>query len=161
VEDIDYTMQGVLQTLIHPENYCESEQSRTAWIQALYRVARLANNFGSRALREQLLHLSSRFTCVDRLEAMPAALFATIEISLDDFSSTSRDELRAVLDSIRNTELNPEFLEFIESCYLVSLIVNPTEIEDRDVEVIARYRGEFSHVNLWLESLLIRELYPE
>jgi len=160
MEDIDYTMRGVLQTLMHPESYCESEQSRRSWIQALYRVARLANNFGSRTLREQLLHFSSQFTCVDQLEAKPAALFAAIEISLDDFSSTSRDKLRAVLNSIWDTDLNPEFLAFIESCYLVSLIDSPAAVEDKDIEVIVRQRRKFSQANLWLESLLLSELHP-
>jgi spermidine synthase len=160
VEDIDYTMLGVLQTLRHPEAFCASTQSRTNWIQALYRVAMLANNFGTRSLREQLLHYSSRFLCVDQLEAKPAALLEATKISLDDFSNSSRDQLRAIMTGLEGMSMNPTLLSFIESCYLLSLIDNPAAVEEKDLEVIARNSGQFDQTNLWLESLLIGELHP-
>ncbi len=97
-----------------------------------------------------------RFDCADKLEPTSFALFQATLLSLEEFQFNASDELRNSLLKIKGTRMHPGYHAFVVSCYLNSLISNPSAIKQEDLQLIAELRGDFTTTNIWLESVLTR-----
>ena len=160
VADLDFATRGYIDTVLQPENYCQTESSIRVWIQAFYNLAVMANNFGSDDFRKKLLSLAERFQCGENMEKNATFFLDAIVISLDHFDDNAGIELRNSVIETRTTNLNPDYRSFIISCYLSSLIDNPAAISNEDLALLGEMGDTLDTTNLWLRQLLIKILTP-
>ncbi len=155
-EFLSFSDWGMLVTLRQPEKFCSSERVRVLWIQAFNKFATMANSYGTSKLRNRFLNLARRFDCVDQLGPTSFALYQATLLSLEEFRFNASDELRNSLLEIKGIKMHPGYHAFVVSCYLNSLISNPSAIKQEDLQLIAELRGNFTTTNIWLESVLTR-----